>query len=151
MNLLDALHADHEEVKSMLKAILGTEDAKQRTEQFREFKAAMTAHSRAEEKVLYHRMQKAEEGRSKAFKGETEHEIVDHQMDELSRSRPKDSDRWTARCSVLRELIEHHVEEEEGEFFKTAQKLFGEEDLEMMGKEFETEKQRHHPPKRRAA
>src|SRR5579862_5456829 len=117
MNLLDALKSDHDEVKSMLTSILETEEAKARTDQFKRFKAAMTAHSRAEEKVLYRRMEKIEDGKDDALEGEVEHEVVDRLMDDLSRSRSKDSDRWTARCKVLKELIEHHVEEEESEFF----------------------------------
>jgi len=149
MNLLQALRTDHAEAKSVLKATLETKEAKERTELFRQFKAMMTAHSRSEEKVFYRRMEKTDEGKSKALKGEVEHEIVDGLMDELARSRAKESDRWTARCAVLRELIEHHVEEEEGEFFTLAVKLFDQETLERMGEDFEAEKSKHHS--RRAA
>ena len=144
MNLLQALANDHEQAKSALESVLAADDAKERTERFKEFKAMMTAHSRSEEKVFYRRLEKTEEAKSKALKGEVEHEIVDGLMDELSRSRAKESDRWTARCKVLQELIEHHVEEEEGEFFKVAEKLFDEETLERMGEEFEADKGKHY-------
>ncbi len=151
MNLLQALKTDHEEAKSVLQSVLDTEDAKERTERFKEFKAMMTAHSRSEEKVLYRRMEKSEEkAKNKALKGEVEHEIVDGLMSELSRGRAKDSERWTARCQVLQELIDHHVEEEESEFFALAKKLFDDETLEKMGEEFEAEKSRHHAPRHAA-
>ena len=150
MNLLEALKADHEEAKSLLALVLDAPDTKGRTEAFKTFKAAMTAHSRAEEKVFYQRMEKTEAGKDKALKGETEHEIVDRLMDELSRSRSKDSDRWTARCSVLQELIEHHVEEEESTFFELAKQEFDAETLDRMGEQFENEKGRRHTPRHAA-
>ena len=150
MNLLDALKGDHDEAKSLLEEVLAIDDAKQRTEKFKTFKAAMTAHSRSEEKVFYRAMQKTEQGKDDALEGEVEHEIVDRLMDDLSRSRSKDSDAWTARCRVLKELVEHHVEEEEGEFFAVARKMFDDAELEKMGEQFEGEKQRHHAPRHAA-
>ena|SRR5579862_7149480 len=154
MTILDALKTDHDQVKAMLEQILGTDDAKQRGELFKQFKTDMTAHSRAEEKVLYLRMEKADEtAKDEALEGFVEHEIVDRLMDDLSRSRAKDSDKWTARCKVLKELIEHHVDEEEGEFFATARKLFDEATLEKMGEAFKIEKPKHegHGTQRHAA
>ena len=50
------------------------------------------------------------------------------------------SDEWSARCGVLQELLEHHIEEEEDEMFKTARKLFDAKSLEKMGEEFLAEK-----------
>jgi hemerythrin-like domain-containing protein len=41
---------------------------------------------------------------------------------------------------VLQELLEHHIEEEEADFFKTARKLFDRAALEQMGKDFAIEK-----------
>ncbi len=150
MNLLDALKGDHDEAKSLLEELLAIDDAKQRTEKFKTFKAAMTAHSRSEEKVFYRAMQKTEQGKDDALEGEVEHEMVDRLMDDLSRSRSKDSDAWTARCRVLKELVEHHVEEEEGEFFGVSRKMFDDAELEKMGEQFEGEKQRHHAPRHAA-
>lgn len=143
MTILEALKADHDKAKALLKDILDTDDAKSRADLFKQFKSDMTAHSRAEEKVFYGALEKADDGKDEALEGHVEHEIVDLLMDQLARSRSKDSDKWTARCTVLKELIEHHVEEEEGEFFKTAQKQFDEAQLEKMGKAFLAEKPKH--------
>ena len=41
---------------------------------------------------------------------------------------------------MLQELLEHHIEEEEGDFFKTARKLFDRAALDKMGKDFVAEK-----------
>jgi hypothetical protein len=90
--------------------------------------------------VVYRRMEKSEEGKGDALEGAVEHEVVDRLMEDLSRSRSTGTDKWTARCTVLQELLEHHVNEEEGEFFKIARKIFDRETLAKMGMAFTAEK-----------
>jgi hemerythrin-like domain-containing protein len=140
MMILNALKADHDEAKSMLTAILATKDGKKRGQLFAEFKTKLTAHSRAEEKAFYHPLEKTEEGKSEALEGTVEHQIIDRLLADLAAARQPEAETWTARCSVLQELLEHHIEEEEGDFFKTARKLFDRAALEKMGKEFAAEK-----------
>ena len=86
--------------------------------------------------MLYRGMAKSEEGKDDALEGAVEHEVVDRLMEDLSRSRSIGSDKWTARCAVLQELLEHHIDEEEGEFFKIARKIFDREGLTKMGTAF---------------
>jgi hemerythrin-like domain-containing protein len=90
--------------------------------------------------VLYRRMEKSEEGKDDALEGAVEHEIVDRLMEDLSRSRSVGSDKWTARCTVLQELLEHHIDEEEDEFFKIARKIFDRDTLAKIGTAFTAEK-----------
>lgn len=40
---------------------------------------------------------------------------------------------FAGRVKVMKELLEHHIEEEEGELFPTAKKLLGKQALEEMG------------------
>ena len=54
-----------------------------------------------------------EETRSFAFEGDNEHQIVEQQLKQMARARNKASEQWTAQATVLRELIDHHVKEEE--------------------------------------
>jgi hemerythrin superfamily protein len=143
MTILTALKADHDKVKKLLTTILKTEDATTRSAMFHQFKTELTPHSRAEEKVLYARLEKTKEGKKEALEGTVEHEVVDRLVEDLSETRNVESDKWTARCQVLQELLEHHIEEEEGDFFKTARKLFDERALEKMGEEFAAEKKKY--------
>lgn len=151
MMILDAIKADHDEAKALLKTILDTEAAAQRAELFKEFKKKITAHNRSEEKVFYRRMEADEDARSDALEAEVEHETADRLIEDLARMRAKDSDKWTARCTVLQELLEHHIEEEEGKVFKDARKLFDRATLEQMGEAFAAEKARHGVPAEEAA
>ena len=82
---MEILQSDHREVKVLLETILSTDDAKKRGNLFKQFRTELTAHSRAEEMVLYRRMEKSEEGKDDAL----EHEIVDRLMEDLSRSRKR--------------------------------------------------------------
>jgi hemerythrin superfamily protein len=140
MSILETLQTDHRQVRELLKTILSTADAKKRSGLFKQFRTELTAHSRAEEQVLYRGMEKSEEGKDDALEGAVEHEVVDRLMEDLSRSRSIGSDKWTARCTVLQELLEHHIDEEEGEFFKIARKIFDREGLTKMGTAFTAEK-----------
>ncbi len=142
MALLEALKNDHDEVKKLLDKILGEDDGGKRKTLFDQMAAALTAHSHAEDKVFYSALkQKGEEEQELALEGEEEHALVEQLLTGLKRARRVESHSWQARCKVLKDLVEHHVEEEESEFFKAARKDFDKPMLEKMGKRFEELKQ----------
>ena len=69
MSIMETPQTDHRQVKELLKTILSTSDAKKRSDLFKQFRTELTAHSRAEEKVLYRGMEnprRARTARSKA-------------------------------------------------------------------------------------
>ena len=140
MTLLKALKTDHEKAKALLASILDAKDGRERKSLFAQFAEELTAHSRAEEKVLYARLKKTEAGKDEALEGAVEHQVVDRLIEDLNKNSNTQSDEWSARCGVLQELLEHHIEEEEDEMFTTARKLFDAKALEKMGEEFLAEK-----------
>jgi hemerythrin superfamily protein len=143
MTILDDLKRDHDQLKQQLTQVLASADGKERSRLFKEFSTDLTAHSRAEEQVLYRALEKSEEGKSEALEGFVEHEVADRLGEDLGRARAVESDKWTARCTVLQEMLEHHITEEEGEVFKTARKLFDSATLETMAKAFAAAKAKH--------
>jgi hemerythrin superfamily protein len=120
MTLLKALKADHEKAKALLANTLDAEDGRERKSLFAQFADELTAHSRAEESVLYARLKKTEEGKDEALERAVEHQVVDRLIEDLKKNSSTQSDEWSARCGVLQELLEHHIEEEEDEMFKIA-------------------------------
>jgi len=52
----------------------------------------------------------------------------------------KDDETWSAKFTVLKEQVEHHVEEEEGEMFKKARKVLSREEIEELGARMEKAK-----------
>ena len=142
--ILNDLHEDHEEVSGLIDQMIKTEDGKERGTIFKEMMSKLLAHSHAEQNVLYKKMEKSENEKSRtfAYEGENEHQIVEQQLQQMARARNKASEQWTAQASVLKDLIEHHVEEEESTGFSCARSEFDGEMLEKMGDQFRKQKQK---------
>ncbi|MNP24740.1 Hemerythrin HHE cation binding domain protein [compost metagenome] len=47
---------------------------------------------------------------------------------------------FAGRVKVMKELLEHHIEEEEAELFPTAKKLLGKDELEQLGLTMEAQR-----------
>jgi hemerythrin superfamily protein len=141
MSIYDELKRDHEAVKQLLTRIeKASEEAGQGRERlFEELKAALTAHSRAEERVFYSALKAEEETKDVALEGVEEHHVVDVLLREIDRL-AADSERWKAKFTVLKENVEHHVEEEEQEIFKKARQLLDADKAEALGEKFVKEK-----------
>lgn len=141
--ILTKLHEDHQEVSALIEKILNSEGA-ERTQTFKEMRDKLLAHAQAEQKVLYKKMEKEgeEDARGFAYEGDVEHGLIEDLLEQLSRSRGKDSEQWTAKMTVLKEIITHHVAEEESTGFSEARSTFDGEELEKLGDKFEREKEK---------
>ena len=105
-------------------------------------KAELVAHELVEEKVLYPALKPHRDAREIVLEGYQEHHVADVLVAELERLAP-DDERWGAKFKVLKENIEHHIEEEEGDMFKTARSVFGRQQLEALGLRMEAMKAEH--------
>jgi hemerythrin-like domain-containing protein len=142
--ILQDLHRDHEAVSDLIEQLLKTESGTERTPLFKELMGMLLAHAHAEQNVLYKKMEKSEDekARSFAFEGTNEHQIVEQQLQQMSRARNKTSEQWTAQLTVLKELVNHHVKEEESTGFSCARKEFEGEQLEKFGEQFRRQKEK---------
>jgi iron-sulfur cluster repair protein YtfE (RIC family) len=134
MNAFTLLKTDHEKVAGILEKIDETTEraTKGREELFTQLKSELDVHTRIEEDILYPTLEEYEETRAISLEAYEEHAVVKQLLEELS-SEPKDDEQWTAKFTVLKENIEHHVEEEEGEMFKKARKVLSEDEIEKLG------------------
>ncbi|MNG29754.1 hypothetical protein D3C84_1152410 [compost metagenome] len=74
------------------------------------------------------------------YEAKEEHRTVDSLvMPDLKMTDPA-SVEFSGRAKVVKELLEHHIEEEEKEMFPEARKLLGKAQLEELGKQMETMK-----------
>ena len=48
-----------------------------------------------------------------------------------------DDESWGAKAKVMKENVEHHMEEEEGDMFKRARQVFDKAELEDLGRRME--------------
>ena len=69
-----------------------------------------------------------------------EHHVVDQVMAELEQTSVED-EVWGAKFTVMKENIEHHIEEEEGEMFPQARQVFDKEELRALGEQMAVRKE----------
>jgi len=131
---LALLETDHRRFEDLLKQGEDTTEraVTQRTRLLDRLTAELNVHELIEEKVLYPALKSHSETKDIVLEGYQEHHVADLVMKELQKMPPSD-ERWGAKLTVLKENIEHHIEEEEGDMFKTARSILSDEQLEALG------------------
>ncbi|MFY9286922.1 MAG: hemerythrin domain-containing protein [Alphaproteobacteria bacterium] len=144
MDILDKLHKEHEEVKALLKQLVESESAPTRKSLLKKVKLALVPHARAEEKVVYDPIlrQKDKEAKINGEEGYLEHALADKMVLTLSKIRNATSPEFTAAAKVLKELIEHHIKEEESDIWKDVREYFNDEERIEMNRKFELAKKK---------
>jgi hemerythrin-like domain-containing protein len=134
MDALALLKADHDKVKKMLADGENTTERgeKTRTELFTTLKAEMMLHERIEEEIFYPALKEHPKAKDIVLEAYEEHHVVDDIMGELETTDVTD-ETWAAKFKVMKENIEHHIEEEEGEMFKQARQVFEDDELQQLG------------------
>jgi hemerythrin-like domain-containing protein len=128
------LETDHRRFKDLLKqGEETTERAKKgRTELLDTLTTELNLHELVEEKVLYPALKEHPEARDIVLEGYQEHHVADILARELH-GLATDDEQWGAKFKVLKESLEHHIKEEEGEMFRKARGIFSREDLQGLG------------------
>ena len=134
MNPFTLLKADHEKVAGILDTLEETTERaiKGRDELFFRLKSELDLHAKIEEEIFYPALKEEEKTRDITLEAYEEHRVVKQLLAELE-AEPKDTEEWTAKFTVLKENIEHHVEEEEGEMFEKARQALSEEEIQALG------------------
>ncbi len=142
MNAITLLKNDHDKVKKLLAELESTTERgiKTRTELFATIKGELTIHEIIEEEIFYPELKAHPKAKEIVLEGFEEHHVVDVLMGELEALDVAD-EMWGAKALVMKENIEHHIEEEEGEMFKTARQVFDEQELRDLGTRMEERKQ----------
>ena len=143
MIIYDELKNDHEAVKEMMIRIaeMSSRASTSKVKLFEEMKTALTAHVRAEEKVFYDAIKRDKRAHDAALEGYEEHHVADLLIREISRLAPGD-EKWKAKFTVLKENVEHHVEEEEGEIWDKAREILDDAEAQQLGDAFVAEKEK---------
>ena len=133
MNALELMKTDHDRLKELLEEALDTDEPAERSELLHQMRSELMGHERMEEDVFYPALRENAEAKEIVLEGYEEHHVIDLILDELL-DVPEDSEQWKAKLKVLQENIEHHIEEEEGEMFRTARAVFSREQLDELGR-----------------
>ena len=136
-NLLKADHRKVEKLFSQLESASG--QAKMRV--FEQIKMELELHTHIEEKIFYPALEKPKQTHDLTLEAYEEHDVVKKLLREMSKAKSANEE-WEAQAKVLQENVEHHVEEEENELFPKAEAALSEEQIEALGEQMETEKER---------
>ena len=141
MNIFELLKQDHEKVAGIFEQLEPTTERAEKTreELFARLKTELDLHAYLEETILYPVLKQEEQTREIALEAVEEHRVVKQFLQELD-AMPVTSEQWTAKLTVLKENVEHHVEEEEGEMFKKARAALTREQIDDLTAKFESEK-----------
>jgi hypothetical protein len=142
MNALTMLMDDHDKMKKLLNELESTTERgiKTRAELFSTIKGELTIHEIIEEEIFYPELRAHPKAKDIVLEGYQEHHVVDLIMKELEEC-PVDDESWGAKAKVMKENVEHHMEEEEGEMFKQARAVFDRSELEDLGRRMEERRQ----------
>ena len=141
MDAFKMLEEDHEKVKKLLSEADDTTErgVKTRQELFAKIKQELLVHETLEEELLYPALKEHEKTKEVSLEGYEEHHVVNEIMAELEET-PVDDEKWAAKFSVMKENIEHHIEEEEDEMFKKGRQVLDKEQIEALGDRMEARK-----------
>jgi hemerythrin superfamily protein len=154
------LKADHAAVKKLFaqEQRAAKQDDEKKQSIFDQIKDALTVHATIEEEIFYPAVKKArqehvkEKARQEHVKDEVregyeEHRQIKNLLAQIASITP-DDETWDMKIKVLKEDVEHHVKEEEGEMFPDARKFLGERRLIELGAELQARKQelKENPP-----
>lgn len=140
------LKKDHEKVKELLGQLMESSDRaiQTRRDLLEKIASELRVHTKIEEDVFYPAFRDAGKHEEKKMYHEAveEHRAVEELvLPDLEKTEPG-SDQFAGRAKVLKELVEHHVGEEEEDIFPRAQQLFSAEQLASMGEKMAELKQR---------
>lgn len=129
------LEADHDEVDELFAKYdaLGDRAFVTKQDLVERISRELAIHTYIEEQILYPRVREA----GRKIKDEVLEELEEHHLIKTSLAElgelTSDHERFDAKVQVLKEQVEHHVEEEESDMFPRIRKALDDHELEELG------------------
>jgi hemerythrin superfamily protein len=136
-DILDTLAQEHDEVQELLRKLTDSDDAREQKSLVAQIKKALIPHSKAEEAVVYDAVAALKDQKPKidSAEGYTEHALASATLKQLDTLTPNTPE-FKANAKVLKELIDHHVKEEEDAIWSDVKKNFSTEQRIQMNRNF---------------
>ena len=131
---INLLETDHRRFEQLLKDGEDTTERaiKGRGEVLDTLTSELNVHEALEEQILYPSLRSQAEAHDIVLEGIEEHHVADVIIKELHAVR-KDNEKWGAKFKVLKESVEHHIQEEERKMFPIARGTIPREELLALG------------------
>ena len=142
-DILDTLATEHDEVQELLEKLTKSERAAEQKSLGGQIKKALVPHSKAEELVVYDAVAALKEEKPKidSAEGYTEHALASATLKQLE-SLPANTPEFKAHAKVLKELVNHHIKEEEDAIWSDVKKNFSDEQRARMNQSYLAAKKR---------
>lgn len=142
-DILDTLQMEHDEVQELLQQLAGSDNGREQKSLVAKIKQALIPHTKAEEKVVYDAVLalKGKDAKIDGNEGYLEHSLASEtlkKLDKLTANTPE----FKAAAKVLKELVNHHVQEEERNIWAQVKENFSAEQREQMNRDFLAAKKR---------
>lgn len=141
-NAISMLQRDHDLVRKLLSELESSKSADRQESLLERIEAELKMHTQVEEKIFYPAFRDAarkEDDCELYFEALEEHHAVDVILPEV-KAAETGTPKFAARAKVLKELVEHHADEEESEMFPRARKLMDDKLLRELGQQIAEEK-----------
>jgi hypothetical protein len=144
VDILDTLKEEHELVSGLLERLVESEKSAERKSILRQIRAALVPHVKAEQKILYDAIiaVKDKKAQQDGEEGYIEHALASQTLQDLGKIRNAISPEFGAAAKVLKELVEHHVREEESNVWSDARDHFNSDERKAMNRRYLTEKKK---------
>ncbi|MFL5303616.1 MAG: hemerythrin domain-containing protein [Polyangia bacterium] len=130
MDAIKMLKKQHREVEALFKELQKAKSAGPRRKMFEKVADALAVHATIEERHFYPAAKK-KQTQSMLLEAAEEHLAVKRVIADLLEMDASDPV-FMAKVTVLKEEVQHHVEEEEGELFPKVQKMMDDDELEAL-------------------
>ena len=135
-SVIDIIRADHqrtnERMMELEKRVQGRPTSQHPVHPT--IKAEVLGHMAAEEKLLYPLLEN--EMRQKVQEAIREHDEARRHLEHLTTARDMLEDEWARHLQMLKQAIQHHVQEEESEVLPAARQVIGDQTLRELAPEF---------------
>ncbi len=141
MNIFDRIKQDHDEAREVIEKLKATAPSAEKTRRqlFDWLKLEMWAHHKVEEAVFYSFLRDTTDMHGEAMEAYNEHHMANGVFEKLD-TFPVDSEEWGMKFEALAELVTHHMDEEEDDFFPMAKKVISAAEARLMGEQFDARK-----------
>lgn len=138
---ISLLKGDHKQVLELLEKLVSGRPSKSSEALLSKIGQELHTHSRIEEEIFYpafKEVARKKDDQKLFFEAREEHPIVDVVLDEFQGA--ENSEAFSAKCKLLKELVANHIKEEESEMFPLARKAMGAAMLRDLGEKLEERK-----------
>lgn len=137
MDAIELLESQHREVEDLFSQIEDAKGAKEKEQLFEQIADALAMHAAIEEHHFYPAV-RAKKTKDILLESLEEHLGIKRVLADLMKVDASD-ETFDAKIKVLKEQVEHHVEEEESDLFPKAKKLLNSEELDALAQEMTAE------------